>query len=33
MIGVGNAISVTYIITAYYPAPDQWDATFRRRKP
>jgi hypothetical protein len=24
---------VTYIITVYYPAPDQWDANYRRRTP
>ena len=23
---------VTYIVTAYYPDPAQWDADFRRRK-
>ena len=22
----------TYVITAYYPAPEQWDDDFRRRK-
>ncbi len=23
----------TYVITAYYPDPNQWDEEFRRRKP
>ena len=23
----------TYVITAYYPDPEQWDDDFRRRKP
>lgn len=24
---------ITYIITAYYPDPAQWDVDFRRRRP